>query len=150
MSLIDDFNAGHKAYYDEVPRYKNPYSESGHYDDSNYVSWEKGWDVACNEHRMFAENQRLKTENEQLGTERAEALEECIFLGNDIYNLQQILDKKERERESALLDLNDLLVYVRGLGKLSFSREKMENRVREIVRNIQEGKIREVPQSKKK
>ena len=62
MSLIDIFNDGHKAYYDEVPRYKNPCLGFN----SEYTFWEMGWDKASGEHSSFTENQQLKTDNQRL------------------------------------------------------------------------------------
>ena len=63
-----------------------------------------------------------------------------MFLQQDVHNLKEISNRKDRERESGLYDLNDLLVYTDKLGKISFSREKMKSRIRKIVRGIQEGK----------
>jgi len=63
MSFMDDFDNGSKAYYDEVPRYKNPYSGESHNGlghESNYVAWEKGWKSSSAEHNLFTENQELK------------------------------------------------------------------------------------------
>ena len=72
MSLYEDYENGGKAYYDEVPRYKNPYSGSNHYDDSNHAAWEKGWKRASQEHNLFTENQTLKAEKEALEISNAE------------------------------------------------------------------------------
>lgn len=83
MSLYEDYENGGKAYYDEVPRYKNPYSGNNHYDDSNHAAWEKGWKRASQEHNLFTENQLLKAKNEELEREHAECMEENMFLVDD-------------------------------------------------------------------
>ncbi|MCK4500320.1 hypothetical protein KAU11_07470 [Candidatus Babeliales bacterium] len=119
---------GHKAYYDDVPRYKNPY------DGENTTGlWLEGWDRAEQEHRLFTENQELKSHISTLSlantdeiialkTERAEALEEAMFLVQDIHDM----------RERFCKDVNSLLEYVRGLGTFSFPREKIIDRIHQI------------------
>ena len=57
---------GHDSYYEEVPRYKNPYPVIV---DNNHNNWNTGWDVASEEHRLFTENQTLKAEKEALEIE---------------------------------------------------------------------------------
>jgi len=75
---------GHKAYYDDVPRYKNPYDG----DRASFTLWFTGWDKASEEHNLFTENQTLKAENKELVIERAEVLEENMFLNNDLARLE--------------------------------------------------------------
>ena len=107
MSLYEDFNNGSKAYYDEVPRYKNPYEVSSHFDDSNHAAWEKGWDKACEEHTIFTENQTLKAEKQELFIERAEALEEGMFLSNDVARLKEQLEVQKLELEGDIQFANE-------------------------------------------
>lgn len=125
MSLMDDFDAGHKAYYDEVPSYKNPYADSPHFDDSNFKAWERGWFAASNEHRTFTENQDLKNELEEWKT-TAMALESSnrnllsitIADNNMIIAYRDFVNKRDDQ-------LNALLEQVRKMNKFTFSREKM-------------------------
>lgn len=65
MSLMEDFKNGHKAYYEEVPRYKNPLFNST----PEHIAWLDGWDQAKTEHDMFTDNQLLKEEKEALDAE---------------------------------------------------------------------------------
>jgi hypothetical protein len=100
MSLYEDFNNGSKAYYDEVPRYKNPYSGEG--DESSnyaYAAWEKGWKQSSSEHNLFTENQSLKAEKKKFGIERAESMEENMFLKDDVAKLQENLEVQKMELE---------------------------------------------------
>jgi hypothetical protein len=60
------FDLGKEAYYNKIPRYKNPYpGEPGEL-------WFSGWDMACKEHELFTENQSLKLENEELKKDKIE------------------------------------------------------------------------------
>jgi len=111
MSLMDDFNSGHKAYYDEVPRYKNPYDDAPHFDDSNYYAWEKGWDAANKEHDLFTEAQSLKTQNKEL----------C----DDNKSLTSQNKELSRIRANVAMSLVELKIYVEGRVWFKFSREKV-------------------------
>jgi hypothetical protein len=63
---------GSAAYYEEVPRYKCPYTE-----DAVVEWWHYGWDQAQKEHELFTENQSLKAENASL-KEQIDFANECV------------------------------------------------------------------------
>jgi hypothetical protein len=114
MSLMDDFNAGHKAYYEKVPRYKNPYEDSPHFDDSNYVAWDEGWLSAESEHRLFTENQELK---EKISSQEQEE----SLLQNKLDSIVDILGDMDLELDKRVF---------------SFSREKMKIHVQNIRQKL--------------
>lgn len=118
MSLMDDFNAGHKAYYDGVPRYKNPYDDAPHFDDSNYSAWEKGWDQASIEHDAFTKIQQLEAQNKEL----------CV----DNEELKKQNKELSRIRANVGMSLVELKIYVEGRSWFRFSREK----VMEYIENM--------------
>ena len=129
--MLDIIDAGHKSYYDDVLRCKNPEST-----ELCVLLWFKGWDTAEAEHRLFTENQLLKCENKELFIERAEALEEGMFLKEDLFNLREQV-KTERSATVALtLDteasrvdrynrISGLITYIKDAGRFSLRREKI-------------------------
>lgn len=142
MSLMQDFERGHKDYYDEVPRYKNPWS-GGHLNDGNAAYWDKGWEVAKEEHHLFTENQELKTHISELSLanideilslkEEKSTFEETINrLGGIISkDSQTIVDYRSfiNKRDD---QLNALMDTVGKMNKFTFSREKIVSMIKKI------------------
>jgi hypothetical protein len=119
---------GRQAYYADVVRYKNPYTED--LDESKW--WFTGWNDACQSHDSFAElmllkgsneelkeeNKELKEKNQELFIERVEVLEEGMFLLDDLSILRAGIVEI-----STLLD--ETISYLDQSSVLSFRREKM-------------------------
>ena len=142
MSL-DVFKNGHKAYYDEVPRYKRPLFNST----TEAVSWEAGWDSASSEHDLFTENQLLKTQLSDMALEEASAhmyfkaekaklvksTQKMIsIIGADsqtIINYRDFMNKRDDQ-------LNALIDNVSKLNKFTFSREKMITAIKLILNQV--------------
>jgi len=105
------FEEGCKAYYDNIPRYKNPYTAS------SSSLWFLGWDEASNRQDLFSENQSLKLENAELH----ESLKSLSL------NLVDII-----------FVLNGIVNEVEKASFFSFSREKMKNHIKNIQELLQE------------
>lgn len=142
MSLMEDFNNGHKAYYEEVPRYKNPWSGC-HFDDSNASYWDKGWEVAKEEHRLFTENQGLKEEKADLDRLTTLLDKKIETMCNEVNSLLRIVSvdsqtiinyrnfiNKRDDQLDALID------SVGKLNKFTFSREKMVIKLKTILNEL--------------
>jgi hypothetical protein len=135
MSLIDEFDKGHKAYYDEVPRYKNPWSEKGHYDDSEFNAWERGWDTANEHHELFTENQRLQIECNVLDSEK-EKYQEAIGMQETLLKITKDKMIDLGFKLDTISDLAHSLVgYINETNKLLFSREKMISKLKMMFRD---------------
>jgi len=109
--------AGHKAYYDDLPRYKNPYKER---ESVPYELWNSGWDQAKTEHDLFTENQRLKAEKESLELEISELKGDIDFAHEQVERFKNDIDKIDELAHS-------LVGYINETNKFRFSREKMIN-----------------------
>ena len=103
MTAIEIINQGHESYYNEVPRYKNPYEDSPGMCD-NSILWFSGWDQANSVHDLFTRNQLLDAENKKLTEDKA------------------LLSSS---RTSAVMELAELKHYVKNRSWFQFSREKV-------------------------
>jgi len=97
---------GREAFYDEVLRYKNPYS------DESAKFWFQGWDAACEEHRLFTSNQEFTIQVEQLQ--------------GDIDRLEQSIIGKKAE-------IGYLLSSIEEGNFITFSREKIKEALKDII-----------------
>lgn len=96
---------GGKAYYDDIPRYKNPYSSvSGEF-------WFEGWDQAHSVHELFTKNQFLEEENKHL------KLENKRLLGDKINSFSIV---------------SDLLVCIKKSNFLNFPRKKVISQLQKL------------------
>lgn len=120
--------AGGKAFYDDIPRYKCPVF--------NYtpqsLAWYRGWDTASEHHRLFTENQRLQIECDSMELEK-EKLEE-----RNTHLLECTVRRKE-DRDLIITAFNLLcdqvdgikeqldvaIIYIDDSSVFSFRREKM-------------------------
>jgi len=141
MSLYEDFNNGSKAYYDEVPRYKNPYAGEGTDDIDNHAAWEKGWKQSSSEHNLFTENQRLKAVNEEFKELGIRWAEEKISLIESTQNFIRIVsaDSQSIINYRDYVNSRDDLLYalvgeVERTNKFTFSREKMVRAIKSILK----------------
>jgi len=129
---------GSKSYYDDIPRYKNPYEYSEEIGDSNdcFELWNEGWDKASENHTIFTENQQLKAEQSEWKVEK-ESYVDAVSMGQTIIKIQeQKIAKLKESLEVEVADLRDkldtidelahsLIGYINETNKLLFSREKM-------------------------
>ncbi len=89
---------GSKAYYEEVPRYKNPHELN-----SEFMSlWYKGWDQSKSDHDLFTENQTLKAKIEVLKKSESMGLESLKISVDIIASHTDTIETLENERASAL------------------------------------------------
>lgn len=130
---------GSAAYYEEVPRYKCPYTE-----DAVVEWWHYGWDQAQKEHELFTENQSLKAENaslkEQLEVQKMELQCDIDFANECVERYKEdkkifstafdISGDKIEELRSQTVEISSLLSqassYLDNNGTFSFRREKMK------------------------
>jgi uncharacterized coiled-coil DUF342 family protein len=97
-SIQDSYQDGHESYYDDILRYKNPYSglES--------ESWFRGWDEAEEYHRLFTDNQTFRDQIKELKEEIKE-LEDSVsgFKKSMIQINTNILSSIDHIRKSKFL-----------------------------------------------
>lgn len=141
---------GRQSYYSNVVRYKNPYGEAEH--ESKW--WFMGWNDACQCHESFAEvmllrasNTELKEKNQELFGERAEALEEGMFLQQDVFDLKEKI-------ESGMVEISTLLdeafSYLDNSSFISFSREKMTTYLKKLRLEVKKHSMSKSPEGEEK
>jgi len=118
---------GHGAFYDDTPRYKNPYEG----DESEL--WFSGWDSGEQEHRLFTENQEMK---EKISSLEGELKEKNSFLQRNRVDIDTILTN--------CIDIDIILAncmyYLDNTGVIRFRREKMKSYLGEISGLIEKSK----------
>jgi hypothetical protein len=103
--MVHLIKEGGRAYYDDTPRYKNPYSGvSGEF-------WFEGWDQANSVHDLFTQNQALEAQNKEL----------C----EDNKALTNQNEELSRTRANLIMFLGELKLYTEQRRWFQFSREKI-------------------------
>ncbi len=114
---------GRDAYYDKLPRYKNPYVGKG----SAEKWWYEGWNDACQNHTLFVENMGLKERKREL-QDKISSLEATVNkLVSSITRDSQLICSYEKMLSDVSSLLDEAFFYVDGKGVFSFRREKMKS-----------------------
>lgn len=123
MTAIEIVNQGHESYYNEEPRYKNPYEDNPGLCD-NAILWFFGWDQANQEHDLFTKNKSLEAENKEL------------FIENE--GLKKANKELSRLCANVSMSLSELKIYVEGRNWFQFSREKVIEHIEDIDEMIKD------------
>lgn len=156
MNTLSIFKLGSKAYYEEVPHYKNPYVDIplDGVDNSAHSIWLEGWHSAEKEHNLFTENQELKGHISELSLANVDEVialkksaKKMISLisrdSQSIINYRDFVNKRDDQ-------LNALIDKVEKLNKFTFSREKMVKAIKSILNRVHSHLEVKAPEVEKK
>lgn len=129
-ALVD----GEKAFYDGVPRYKNPYVREDEREEES--AWWRGWDSASEEHRIFAENKELKEtiENQKIQIDRLkeESAREQKKTLDEVEVLRKEILLKDKKIEESWKKVLELIDYDKDSNIFTFRRKEVIKVLEEI------------------
>lgn len=123
---------GRDAYYDKVPRYKNPYVGEG--DAQKW--WYEGWNDACQSHTLFVENMGLKERKVELQDEISSLETTVNKLVSSTTRDSQLICSYEKMISDVSSLLDDAFFYIDESGVLSFRREKMKSYLEKLRERV--------------
>lgn len=117
---------GSKAYYDNIPRWKNPYEgEIGEV-------WIKGWDFSQEEHKLFTESKNLDNQIQEQKKLNAELETKIKLLKEELARVEKSLSFNKEIIQKIKLSMLSYQRDMDSLGVFNF-RKKVKEWVKAIL-----------------